>query len=44
MGTEAAIGVHASHEFLFFILALPSGAYFKGTSANTVGTVNGLRR
>lgn len=39
MGTEAAIGVHASHDFLFFILALPSGAYFKGTSANTVGTV-----
>ena len=39
MGTEAGIGVHASHEFLFFVLALPSGAYFKGTSANTVGTV-----
>jgi branched-chain amino acid aminotransferase len=39
MGTEAAIGVHASREFLFFILALPSGAYFKGTSASTAGTV-----
>src|SRR5579863_8677819 len=39
MGTEAAIGVHASHEFLFFVLALPSGAYFKGTSASSVGTV-----
>jgi branched-chain amino acid aminotransferase len=39
MGTEAAIGVHASHDFLFFILALPSGAYFKGTSASTVGCV-----
>jgi len=39
MGTEAGIGVHASHDFLFFILALPSGAYFRGTNANTVGTV-----
>jgi branched-chain amino acid aminotransferase len=39
MGTEAAIGVHASHDFLFFVLALPSGAYFKGTSASSVGTV-----
>jgi branched-chain amino acid aminotransferase len=39
MGTEACIGVRASHDFLFFILALPSGAYFKETSASTVGTV-----
>src|SRR5579872_1722353 len=39
MGTETAIGVHASNEFLFFILALPSGAYFKETGVNTTGTV-----
>jgi branched-chain amino acid aminotransferase len=40
MGTEAGIGVHASSECVFFILALPSGAYFKETNASTVGTVN----
>jgi len=28
MGTEACIGVRASSEFLFYILALPTGAYF----------------
>jgi branched-chain amino acid aminotransferase len=39
MGTETGIGVHASHEFLFFILGLPSGAYFKGTALNSVSTV-----
>jgi branched-chain amino acid aminotransferase len=39
IGTETAIGVHASSEFLFFVLGLPSGAYFKGTSANAVSTV-----
>lgn len=39
MGTEACIGVRASHDFLFFILGLPSGAYFKETSASAVGTV-----
>lgn len=39
MGTETAIGVHASREFLFFILALPSGAYFKETGASATGTV-----
>ena len=39
IGTEAAIGVHASREFLFFILGLPSGAYFKATTANAIGTV-----
>ena len=35
MGTEACIGVRASHEVLFFIIALPSGAYFKDTSADS---------
>jgi branched-chain amino acid aminotransferase len=39
MGTEACIGVRASHDVLFFIIALPSGAYFKETDASTVGTV-----
>jgi branched-chain amino acid aminotransferase len=39
MGTEACIGVRASHEVLFFIIALPSGAYFKETDANRVSTV-----
>lgn len=39
MGTEACIGVRASHEVLFFIIALPSGAYFAGTDAGTVGSV-----
>ena len=38
-GTEPAIGVHASREFLFFILVLPSGAYFKETGASATGTV-----
>jgi branched-chain amino acid aminotransferase len=39
MGTEACIGVRASHQFLFFVIGLPSGAYFKETDANTVNTV-----
>ena len=28
IGTEASIGVRSSNEFVFYILALPSGAYF----------------
>ena len=28
IGTEASIGVRASSEYLFYVLALPSGAYF----------------
>ena len=39
IGTEASIGVHASHEFLFFVLALPSGGYFKEAAPGDVGTV-----
>ena len=31
--------MRASHEVLFFIITLPSGAYFAGTNANTVGSV-----
>ena len=39
MGTEACIGVRASHEFLFFVLGLPSGAYFKEAGPEGVGSV-----
>ena len=39
MGTEACIGVRASHEFLFFVLALPSGAYFKESGSGGAGSV-----
>ena len=38
MGTEACIGVRASHDFLFFGLGLPSGAYFKDANVNGVGS------
>ena len=40
MGTEACIGVRTSQEFLFFVLALPSGAYFKEASPHSVSTVS----
>src|SRR5580704_891518 len=39
MGTEACIGVRASHEVLFLIIALPSGPYCKEADTNTVGSV-----
>jgi branched-chain amino acid aminotransferase len=39
IGTQAGIGVHASNEFIFFVLALPSGAYFKETGTSATGTV-----
>ncbi len=39
MGTEPCIGVRASHEVLFFILALPCGAYFKEAGPSGAGTV-----
>jgi branched-chain amino acid aminotransferase len=39
IGTEPGIGIHASREFLFFILALPSGAYFKEAGSSGAGTV-----
>jgi branched-chain amino acid aminotransferase len=38
IGSEACLGVRSSNEFLFFVIALPSGAYFKEMSAGT-GTV-----
>lgn len=38
IGTEAALGVRSSNEFLFYIITLPSGAYFKEMLAGT-GTV-----
>ena len=37
IGTEACIGVRPSHEVLFFVLTLPSGAYFP-KSAGSTGT------
>jgi branched-chain amino acid aminotransferase len=38
IGTEACLGVRSSNEFLFYVLTLPSGAYFKEMVAGT-GTV-----
>jgi branched-chain amino acid aminotransferase len=39
IGTEACIGVRASHEYLFFIIVLPSGSYFQGLPPGKTGTV-----
>ncbi|HEX4348130.1 MAG TPA: branched-chain amino acid aminotransferase, partial [Vicinamibacterales bacterium] len=37
MGVEPSLGVKASSEYIFFVLTLPSGSYFKGaTSASTI--------
>jgi branched-chain amino acid aminotransferase len=33
MGVDATLGVKSASEFIFFILTLPSGGYFKGASA-----------
>jgi branched-chain amino acid aminotransferase len=33
MGVDATLGVKSAGEFIFFILTLPSGGYFKGASA-----------
>ena len=30
IGTEALLGVRSSNEFLFYVMAMPSGAYFSG--------------
>jgi branched-chain amino acid aminotransferase len=38
IGTEACLGVRSSNEFIFFVITLPSGAYFKEMVAGT-GTV-----
>lgn len=35
IGTEPCLGVRGSTDFIFFILTLPTGAYFKGTSVGT---------
>jgi branched-chain amino acid aminotransferase len=32
MGVDATLGVRSASEFIFFVLTLPSGGYFKGTS------------
>lgn len=38
IGTEACIGVRPSSEVLFFVLTLPSGAYFPKSAGATAGT------
>jgi branched-chain amino acid aminotransferase len=38
IGTEACLGVRSSNEFLFYVLTLPSGGYFKEMPSGT-GTV-----
>lgn len=38
IGTEPCLGVRSSNEFLFYVITLPSGAYFKEMLAGT-GTV-----
>ncbi|HVG25535.1 MAG TPA: branched-chain amino acid aminotransferase [Thermoanaerobaculia bacterium] len=38
IGTEACLGVRSSSEFLFFVITLPSGGYFKDMPSGT-GTV-----
>jgi branched-chain amino acid aminotransferase len=39
IGTEACIGVRASHEYLFYVIVLPSGSYFPGLPPGRTGTV-----
>jgi branched-subunit amino acid aminotransferase/4-amino-4-deoxychorismate lyase len=39
IGTEACLGVRASHEYLFFVIVLPSGGYFPGLAPGKTGTV-----
>jgi len=39
IGTEACIGVRPSHEYLFFVILLPSGSYFPGVPIGSTGTV-----
>jgi branched-chain amino acid aminotransferase len=38
IGTEACLGVRSSNEFLFYVITLPSGGYFKEMHSGT-GTV-----
>ena len=38
IGVEPCLGVRSSNEFIFYVLTLPSGAYFKGMVSGT-GTV-----
>jgi branched-chain amino acid aminotransferase len=42
IGTEACIGVRASHEYLFYVIVLPSGSYFPGLPPGRTGTVKVL--
>ncbi len=38
-GTEACLGVRASHEYLFYVIVLPSGSYFPGLPPGQTGAV-----
>jgi branched-chain amino acid aminotransferase len=42
MGVDASLGVKAASEFRFFILTLPSGGYFKGTTGAGPGAIDVL--
>ena len=42
IGTEACLGVRASHEYLFYVIVLPSGSYFPGLPPGKTGTVRVL--
>ncbi len=39
IGTEPCIGVRASHEYLFYVIVLPSGSYFPQVQSGSTGTV-----
>ncbi len=42
IGIDATLGVKSASEFLFFILTLPSGGYFKGTGEAAPGAIDVL--
>jgi len=42
MGVDATLGVKSASEFIFFILTLPSGGYFKGSNATAAGAIDVL--
>jgi branched-chain amino acid aminotransferase len=42
MGIDATLGVRSASEFVFFILTLPSGGYFKGTGGAAPGAIDVL--
>lgn len=42
IGVEATLGVKSSNEFIFFVLTLPSGKYFKESTGDGPGAVDVL--